>query len=98
MPDDLFNEKRTKSALLHALASLSAGYQQDVGGSPALFEEEALPMTLYLCQWNVPCKWKERAMLISTFRKHVYPMQQKHELKPIEDLYTQNYIYSLITI
>ena len=55
-------------------------------------EEEALPMTLYLCQWNAPCKWKERAMLISTFRKHVYAMQQKHELKPIEDLYVQNYL------
>lgn len=99
MPNDFFNEKKNyMSALLHALASLSTGHQQDVGGSPALLEEEALPMTLYLCQWNAPCKWKERAMLIPTFRKHVYAMQQQHELKPIEDLYTQNYIYSLITI
>ena len=75
------------SALLHALSSLTAGHQQDVGSSPALSEEEALPVTSYLCQWNAPRKRKESAMPISktTFRKHVYGRQQKHELKPIED-------------
>ena len=68
------------SALLHALASLTAGHQQDVSSSPALFEEEALSVTSYLCQWNAPCKQKKRAMLISkaTFQKHVYGRQQKH--------------------
>ena len=50
-------------------------------------EEEAVPITSLLCQWNAPRKRKESAMPISktTFQKHVYSRQQKHELKPIDD-------------
>ena len=77
------------SALLHALASLTAGHQQTVGSSAVQFEEEeeAVPITSLLCQWNAPRKRKESAMPISktTFQKHVYGRQQKHELKPIDD-------------
>ena len=76
------------SALLHALASLTSSYHQHVGDSPVLSDdEEALPVTSYLCQWNAPRKRKESNMPISeaVFQKHVYGRQRKRELKPIED-------------
>ena len=74
--------------LLHALASLTSSHQQHVGDSLALpDDEEALPVTSYLCQWNAPRKRKESNMPISeaVFQKHVYGRQHKHKLKPIEE-------------
>ena len=74
------------SALLHALASLTATHQQH--DSPALSDdEEAFPITSFLCQWNAPRKRKESKTPISeaVFQKHVYGRQRKNKLKPIED-------------
>lgn len=50
-------------------------------------EETALPITSYICQWNMPKKRKESNMPVSeaVFQKHVYGRQRKHELKPMED-------------
>ena len=76
------------SALLHALASLTSSHRQHVSDSPTQSDdEEALPITSYLCQWNAPRKRKESNMPISeaVFQKHVYGRQRKRELKPIED-------------
>ena len=74
------------SALLHALASVTANHTVQVP-TPVSDEEEPSPITSYLCQWNIPCKRKESSMPISdaVFQKHVYGRQQKHELKAIED-------------
>ena len=74
------------SALLHALASMTANHTVQVP-TPVSDEEESAPITSYLCQWNVPHKRKESNMPISDaiFHKHVCGRQRKHELKPIED-------------
>ena len=50
-------------------------------------EETALPITSYICQWNVPRKRKESNLPVAeaVFHKHVYGRQRKNMLKPIED-------------
>ena len=72
------------SALLHALASLTPACEQNVQDSS---DEEALPITSYLCKWNAPRKRKESNLPISqaSFMKHVYGRERKHQLKPVED-------------
>ena len=72
------------SALLHALAALTPASDQNIQDSS---DEEAIPITSYLCQWNAPRKRKESNLPISQapFMKHVYGRQRKHELKPLED-------------
>lgn len=49
--------------------------------------QEALPVTSFPCQWNVPRKRKERSAKISDlkFQKHVYGRQQKHVLQPLHE-------------
>ena len=68
--------------LLHAL-SLPA--IENVPESTS--HEEALPVTSFSCQWNVPRKRKESAAKISDlkFPKHVYGRQRTHMLRPLSD-------------
>ena len=75
------------SALLHALASLSPPGLNPHAQNISSDEETALPVTSYLCKWNVPRKRKESSITISesVFHKHVYGRQRKHELKSLED-------------
>ncbi len=49
-------------------------------------EEEVLPITSYVCQWNVPKKRKDNTLPFSeaTFNKHVYGREKKHSLRRIE--------------
>ena len=70
------------SALLHALASLTPaviGTRNDTSDE----ENTSIPITSYLCQWNVPKKRKESNLTVAeaTFKKHVYGRERKHELK-----------------
>jgi hypothetical protein len=76
------------SALLHALLSLTAHrigsvHNQEDNDS----DNEALPITSYLCQWKQPRSRKESNMPVSSteFRKHVYGRVRKHHLKSLED-------------
>ena len=80
-----FSKSASCTELIYALASLKFAHQQGIDLPLPLDDEEALPVTLYLCQWNMPCKRKESNMPISkaVFQKHVYGRQRKHELKPI---------------
>jgi P pilus assembly chaperone PapD len=95
----LFNRKSAScthvSALLPALASLAPSATTIIGtsattqdpGNVSSDEEVPLPITSYICQWNVPRKRKESNLQVSEaiFHKHVYGKQRKHELKAIED-------------
>lgn len=49
--------------------------------------QEALPVTSFSCQWNVPRKRKESVAKVSdlTFQKHVYGHQHTHILQPLSD-------------
>ena len=82
------------SALLHALASVTANHTVQVHAE-VCDEEEPSPITSYLCQWNIPCKRKESNMPISdaVFQKHIYGRQKKYELKAIEDFDPRPVIY-----
>ena len=50
-------------------------------------EEQALPVTLYLCQWKVPKSRKESTIAMSeaVFEKYEYSKQRKRKIQPIED-------------
>ena len=76
------------SALLHALVSLTpTSFEPPVANQPTSGEETALPVTLFLCQWNAPKKRKESNLSISeaVFQKHVYGRQRKHNIKEMID-------------
>lgn len=50
-------------------------------------DEDALPVTSYVCQWNVPRRRKESTMPFSEakFPKHTYGRQNKRTMKPLEN-------------
>ena len=72
------------SAVLHALTDLTPKQATHVEHPEE--EEEVLPVTSRLCQWNVPRKRKESTLPMSEaiFQKHDYSWPTK-KIKPIED-------------
>ena len=50
-------------------------------------EEQALPVTSYLCQWKVPKSQKESTIAMSeaVFEKYEYSKKRKRKIQPIED-------------
>ena len=78
------------SALLHAVSSLTAhriGSTQSVIAVNSHHEDEALPITSYLCQWKQPRTRKKSNMPVSdaVFHKHVYGRVPKHALQSMEE-------------
>ena len=78
------------SALFHALVTVSENELRDYqrrAVTTAVDDEEALPITLYACQWKVPRKRKKSTLEVSqaALEKHVYGKQKKRSLKPLED-------------
>ena len=73
------------SAVLHALTDLTPKRVTHVEHPEE--EEEVLPVTSRLCQWNVPRKRKESTLPMSEaiFQKHDYSRPNKKKIKPIED-------------
>ena len=74
------------SALLHALAGLTPAVI-GTGSDTSDEENTSLPITSYICQWNIPKKRKESNLTVTeaAFKKHVYGRERKHELKPMAD-------------
>ena len=76
------------SGLLHALVAMCPGGFLLAGNdADVTSEEEALPITSFVCQWKVPHRRKESTALMSesTFQKYVYGRERKRTLKPLED-------------
>lgn len=79
------------SAVLHALVALTTnGVQLQPTPDPIVFsddEDEAIPVTSYLCQWKVPKKRKESHLPMSdaVFKKHDFQKQQKRRINLTED-------------
>ena len=50
-------------------------------------EEQALPVTSYLCQWKVLKSRKESTIPMSeaVFEKHEYSKQRKRKIQPVEN-------------
>ena len=78
--------------MLHALVAMmnaTSGFQvqPNLPTLPDEQEEEALPVTSYLCQWKVPKKRKESKIPMSgaAFQKHECYTQKKRELAFTED-------------
>ena len=57
------------------------------GPDGACEEEEALPVTSYICQWKRPRKRKESTMKMceATFEKHIYGRTKKRKFSALED-------------
>ncbi|KAL5493382.1 hypothetical protein EMCRGX_G014558 [Ephydatia muelleri] len=81
------------SAILHALTAIKptsfnpkSGISLS-GGEEQLPEEQPLPVTSYLCKWNVPRSRKESTIPMSeaVFEKHEYSKQTKRKIKLVED-------------
>ena len=77
------------SALLHSLVALSPPVSPFRSPGPAgvCDDEEALPITSYVCEWKRPRKRKESTMKISeaTFEKHVYGRTKTRKFSALED-------------
>ena len=77
------------SALLHAVASLTAPHFQlqptDFPGASSS-DEQAVPITSRLCQWKAPRKKKESSMMMAEapFVK-LCGRERKRKLTPLED-------------
>ena len=84
------------SPILHALTAIkpTSFNPQSVislsGGEEQHPEEQPLPVTSYLCKWNVPKSRKESTIPMSEavlFEKHEYSKQTKRKIKHVEDYY-----------
>ena len=80
------------SAVLHALVAMTtASFQlwpaQPVTAAPHDKDDEAIPVTSYLCQWKAPRKRKASNMPMSSavFQKHDHQKQHKQEVSHTED-------------
>ena len=77
------------SALLHALVAITTSGKQpiEVQSADEVDEEEAQPVTSYLCQWKVPKNRKESNVPMSgaVFEKHNFQKQLKRKRTPTED-------------
>ena len=78
--------------MLHSLVAMTNAtsrfqVQPNLPTLPDEQEEEALPVTSYLCQWKVPKKRKDSKIPMSgaAFQKHEYYKQKKRELGFTED-------------
>ena len=77
--------------LLQALVALALSKNSlpSSSGSPSTDDcpDEALPITSFTCQWNVPRNRKESNAKISdvAFKKHICGRQVKHYLQPLKD-------------
>ena len=76
------------SGLLHALVAMSPSFPSHSVMDPSTSEpeEEALPITSYVCQWKPPRKRKESTLQMSeaTFHKPVYGCEKRRSSKPLE--------------
>ena len=77
------------SGLLHALVAMSPSFPSHSVMDPSTSEpeEEALPITSYVCQWKPPRKRKESTLQMSeaTFHKPVYGREKRRSSKPLEE-------------
>ena len=77
------------SGLLHALVAMSPSFPSHSVMDPSTSEpeEEALPITSYVCQWKPPRKRKESTLQMSkaTFHKPVYGRKKRRSSKPLEE-------------
>ena len=82
---------RKSASCTHVSAALSAikptSFQPQPNIPFRMEEEQALPVTSYLCQWKVPKSRKESTIPMSeaVFEKHEYSKQRKRKIKPVED-------------
>ena len=77
------------SGLLHALVAMSPNFPSHSVMDPSTSEpeEEALPITSYVCQWKPPRKRKESTLQMSeaTFHKPVCGREKRRSSKPLEE-------------
>ena len=80
------------SAVLHALSSLAPAIFTVHTTTPVCSsydnqKAEAIPITSFPCQWNLPREMKHTILPLTeaTFKKHDYAKQTKHKIKLLED-------------
>ena len=78
------------SAVLHALVAVTRNGQLQYTPNSTLpeMEDESMPVTSKLCEWNIPQKRKESNQSMSTavFMQHDYQKSNKRRVSLTEDL------------